>query len=67
MEKALRIDCNILRLALELYLSKDDIAKRLLAICKECPYKPMGAKPENCAGNPPTKLEDIYEPDEERR
>ena len=61
MEKSLRVECNFLRLALKLYLSKDDIATRLLAICKECPCGGCEYFPQECAGNPPTKVKDIID------
>ena len=59
----LRIDCNVLRLVLEALLSDKSIKAKMLHICDECPYLVK----EKCVGALPLTLEDIYEPDEERR
>ena len=63
MKKALRIDCNVLRLMLTALLSDESIKAKMLHICDECPYLVK----EKCTGAPPLTLDDIYEPDEERR
>ncbi|KKN62182.1 hypothetical protein LCGC14_0514610 [marine sediment metagenome] len=63
MEKSLKVDCNVLKRLLLAILSDKPIEEKMNDMCDECPYLVK----EKCAGAPPLTLEDIYEPDEERR